>query len=239
MAPDGRRRSGEALGHLAELEPNLVAGEEPGLGSLGKRDSRAHQKRLDARDRGLHGLRDLVVGERVDLAQEKGGPLGLRQLLDVGHDLAELLALVDRVGGAGSAVALEHVHRVLARRGWTAQVVEAAVARDPVEPRPGVDRAIVRQHRVVGRREHLLEHVLGVLGGAEHVPAEGHEPRLVAVHQRLEGRRVAAAGERDQPLVGLQPEEGRAPRQRGQAGRVLESGGFQGEGRPCPTAQTA
>ena len=46
-----------------------------------------------------------------------------------------------------------------------AQVVERAVARDPVQPRAHVDLAVVREHRVEGGREDLLQHVLGVLPG--------------------------------------------------------------------------
>jgi hypothetical protein len=48
------------------------------------------------------------------------------------------------------------------------------------------------------------------------VPAEREQPRLVALHQRLKGAVVAAAGESDQPLVGLQPEERGTPGERGQ-----------------------
>jgi hypothetical protein len=50
------------------------------------------------------------------------------------------------------------------------------------------------------------------------VAAEGEQPRLVALHERLERAVVASPRERDQPLVALKPEERRAPgkcRQRG------------------------
>ncbi|HEX4806575.1 MAG TPA: RNA polymerase sigma factor, partial [Conexibacter sp.] len=49
--------------------------------------------------------------------------------------------------------------------------------------------------------EDLLEHVLGVLAGAEHVAAEGQEPRLVALNEGLEGALVALARERYEALV--------------------------------------
>jgi hypothetical protein len=123
---------------------------------------------------------------------------------------------VNGVGRRGAAVALEHVHRVLARGLRPAQMVQGAIARDPVQPGTRVDRPLVRADRVEGGREDLLEHVLGVLLRAEHVPAECEQPRLVALHQRLEGAVVPAAGERDQPLVGLQPEERGTPGQGGQ-----------------------
>ena len=106
------------------------------------------------------------------------------------------------------------VHRVHADRGGAAQVVERAVARDPVQPRPHVDLALVGEHRVEGGGEDLLQHVLGVLARAEHVAAEGQQARLVARAERLEGGVLAAAGERDQALVGLQAQQ----RQTGRAG---------------------
>ena len=99
-----------------------------------------------------------------------------------------------------------------------AQVVERAVARDPVEPRPHVDRPLVGDHRVEGGGEDLLEHVLGVLARAEHVPAEGEQARLVAGDERLEGGLVAAPGQRDEPLVGLQPQQRRGAAEAVRAG---------------------
>ena len=200
----------QPLGDLAELDPDLVAGQQPRLGRLGQRDPRAHEQRLDARHRRLHRLGDLLVGERVHLAQHQRGALGLRQLVDVADEQAELLALVDLVGGAGAVLGEVDVHRVDADRLGAAQVVEAAVARDPVQPGPDVDRAVVGEHRVEGGGEHLLQHVLGVLARAEQVAAEGEQARLVARDERLEGGVVAAAHERDQPLVGLQAQQRRA-----------------------------
>ena len=130
-----------------------------------------------------------------------------------------------------AAVALEDVHRVLAGVLRAAKVVQAAVARDPVEPRARVDRPVVGDHRVERRGEDLLEHVLGVLGRAEHVAAERQQPRLVALDERLERAVLAAPDEGDQLLVALEPKQRRAARERGQACRcgVVQSGGFQGE----------
>jgi hypothetical protein len=70
---------------------------------------------------------------------------------DVAHDVADLCALVSEVLARDAAAALEHVHRVLpVRVGRTSQVVETAVARDPVEPGPCDDRPLVGDHRAVG-----------------------------------------------------------------------------------------
>ena len=89
-----RRTGGEtpahqALGDLAELLADLLAGQLARLGGLGQRDAGAHEQRLDRRDGRLHRLGDLLVGERVDLAQQQRGALGLGQLLDVADELAE------------------------------------------------------------------------------------------------------------------------------------------------------
>jgi hypothetical protein len=189
---------------------DLVAGQQARLGRLGQRYTRAHEQRLHAGHRGVHGLGDLVVGKGVDLAQQQCGALGLRQLLDVGDDVAELLALMHRVGRGRAAVALEHVHRVLPGRLWAAQVVQAAVTCDPVEPGARVDRPVVGADRAEGRGEDLLQHVLGVLLRAEHVAAEGEQPRLVALDERLEGAVVPATNKRHEPLVALEPKQGRA-----------------------------
>ena len=111
-----------------------------------------------------------------------------------------------------------------------AQVVQAAVARDPVEPRARVDRPVVGEHRVERGGEDLLQHVLGVLGRAEHVAAEGEQPRLVALEERVEGAVVAAPDERDQLLVALEPEQGRPPGERGPGAVDLEHALPQGDG---------
>ncbi len=75
--------------------------------------------------------------------------------------------------------------------------------------------------------EDLLEDVLRVFARPEHVAAEREQPRLVALHERLEGAVMAAPHERDELLVGLKPEQGRAARERGEPCSVLECGRFQ------------
>ena len=154
---------------------------------------------------------DLLVGHRVHLAQQQRRALGLGQLADIGEELAELLAVVDLLRGRGRLDRRHHVHRFLGVGGRFAQVVEAAVAGDPVEPRAQVDLALVGEHRPVGVDEDLLQDVLGVLGGAEHLAAEAEQAALVAVDDRLEGAGVAGAGHRDQMFIALKLEQRRAP----------------------------
>ena len=217
-------RAGPALepfGDLGELDPDLVAGEQAGLGGLGQGDARADEQRLHAGDGRLHRLGDLLIGQGVHLAQDERGLLGLGQLVDVADQQPELLALVDLVRGGGAVLGEVVVHRVHADRLGAAQVVEAAVARDPVQPRADVDRPVVGEDRVEGRGHDLLEHVLGVLARAEQVAAERHQPRLVRRHQHLEGGGVAPAQERDQPLVGLKAQQ-RGPPVQSDSARVFQ-----------------
>ena len=237
VAADRRGRAREALGDRAELDADLVAGQQPRLGGLGERHAGAHEQRLHRRDRGLHRLGDLLVGERVDLAQQQRGALRLGQVLHVGDQEPELLALVHLVGGGEAALGEVHVHRVHADRGRAAQVVERAVARDPVQPRAHVDLALVGEDRVVGGREDLLQHVLRVLLGGEHVPAERQQARLVAGDERLERVLVAAPDERDQALVGLQPQQRRASMESGYGAGLVYGRGFHAE-LPVPPGST-
>ena len=218
VAAHGRARAAQALGDLAELVADLLAGQQPRLGRLGERHAGAHEQRLDRRHRGLHRVGDLLVGERVDLAQQQRGALRLGQVLDVGDEEPELLALVDLVRGGRAALGQVDVHRVDPDGLGAAQVVQRAVARDPVQPRPHVDRPVVGEHRVERGGEDLLQHVLGVLARGQHVAAERQQPRLVAGDQRLEGRLIPAPNERDEPLVRLQSEQWRASVKAGRAG---------------------
>ena len=203
----------QSLGNLRQLDTDLVTGQQPGLGGLGERYPRAYQQRLDAGDRRLHRLGDLLVGQGVHLAQDERRLLGLRKLMDVADEQPELLALVDLVGGAGAVLGKVVIHRVDADRLDSAQMIEAAVAGDPVQPGPDVDWPVVGENRVERGGQDLLEDVLGVFAGPQEVAAEGHQARLIPGHQDLERRHVAAPEHRDQPIVGLQPEQGRAPMQ--------------------------
>lgn len=83
-------------------------------------------------------------------------------------------------------------------------MVEGAVSRQPVKPGTQGNRTRVREDGVVGRHEDLLEHVLGILGGTEHLPAERPQACLIALDERVEGAGMAPADERDQLLVALE-----------------------------------
>ena len=202
---------GDALGRLGELEPNLVAGQLARLTRLGQGDAGPDEQGFDAGDGRIHRLGDLLVAHRVDFAEQQGRTLGLGKVADVGEQVAELLAVLDVLVGRHPVHMGMGVHGVLAVGGRLAKVVETAVPGDPIEPGLHRYRPLVGDHRVVGGHEDLLQNVLGVLGRAQHLAAEAEESRLVALDQRVEGVLVALAGQRDEVLVILEAEKGRAP----------------------------
>ena len=126
-----------------------------------------------------------------------------------------------------------HVHRVLSERGGASQVVERAVARDPVQPGTHVDLALVAEHGIEGSGENLLQNVLGVLARAEHVPHKGQQTRLVASAEHLEGGVLAATRERDQSLVRLQAQQRRGPPQVARGAGMCECGDLHGGSTPA------
>ena len=119
----------QALGDLAELQADLLAAELARLGGLGEGDPGAHQQRLDARHGRLHRVGDLLVGERVDLAQHQRRALRLGQMLDVVDQLAELsrrmtFSLVDMPASA-KWVSIESTPTAVARRRWLSERLRA------------------------------------------------------------------------------------------------------------------
>ena len=116
---------------------------------------------------------------------------------------------MDLLGGSAFVGHRNHVHRLLRVGLGLAQVVEGAVAGDPVKPGPQVDLSVVGDHRLVGVDEDFLENVLGILCRTDHLAAETQQPRLIAVDDDVEGAGVSAPDQSDQLLVTLELEQGR------------------------------
>jgi hypothetical protein len=93
--------------------------------------------------------------------------------VDVRHEQSELFAPLHQVGGCRPVVREVDVHRVSRDRIIAPEVVQAAVASDPVQPGAQVNGTRVGNDCLERGREHLLENILGVLGAAEEVATEG------------------------------------------------------------------
>ena len=161
---------------------------------------------------------EVGVGHAVDLAHQQRGALLLGQPADVLDQAREVLAplrLLDRVVQRLA----RHLEDLGRRRRRAAQVVDAAVVGDPVQPGAQVDLALVGAQRAVGADEHVLHHVLGVLAraGGEHLAHVGEQPLAVAVVDRAERVVAAGAEQGEQLLVGAQPQQRSAERNPAQA----------------------
>ena len=165
--------------------------------------------------RHAEGERDLLVAATLELAQQDGVALALRERLDRHQHVAQPLAALERLVGPLDAV--DALVQLVVAQAAVAQSVERRVVRDPVQPGPQVELRAVAVHRLVGLHERLLHHVLGALRRqqARHV---AHQRAAVALDDRLEGRLGPGADEVHQALVRLRGEHGPA----GQPGWVKE-----------------
>ena len=116
----------------------------------------------------------------------------------------------------GSCSGVRDISKISAAGGiGPAQLVDAAVVGDAVEPGAHVHRAVVGAQGAVGAHEHVLQHVLGVLAraGREHLAHVGEQPLAVAVVDDAERLVVAGAEQRDELLVGAQAQQRAAERE--------------------------
>ena len=116
VTPGRGAQLGQALGRFTQLEADVLTAHLARLGGLGQRDARPHEQRLHRGHRGLHRVGDLLIGERVDLAQQQSGALRLGQLVHVGDQLAEALAADHPIAGREPVLGEMDIHRVDADR---------------------------------------------------------------------------------------------------------------------------
>ena len=200
-----------------------------GLGGLDEPEPRAHEQRLDGGHRDVERVGEVGVGHAVDLAHEQRRALLLGQAADVGDQAAQVLAplrVLERVVQRGA----RHLEDVRGGRHRAAQVVDAAVVGDAVEPRAHVDGALVGAQGAERADEDVLQHVLGVLARLrrEHLPDVGEQPLAVAVVERVEGLVRPGAEEREQLIIGPQAQQRRRDREARQARRGAKGRGFHG-----------
>ncbi len=144
------------------------------------------------------------MGDVARLGEDERGALVVGQLVEVAQDVAEVLAALDD----GAEMLRLRLGRVLERAlAPGAQDGEAAVAGDRVEPRAQLDALVRADELAVGRHERVLDGVLGLLEGADHVAAEREDAAMVAVVDGLERRLGAGTDELDEAIVGGEAEQ--------------------------------
>ena len=191
-------RGDELLAHQCARGPATDL--ELGEAHTGAMDQRSH-RRL-----GQPQLsRELRMANAVKLAPDERVALVLRQHREVAEQLAQARTALGgnrRLLMDGRRDALtgdRQVHRVGPH---AAQLVQAAVADQAVEPRAQIDRAFVAKQRAVGAQQRLLDDVLSdAVLTAEYALGKAHQPRPVALADRVEGPSVAPAQRGDQALV--------------------------------------
>ena len=154
------RRSDAAAQHR-ELLLDLPAVGVARRARARQRLARLEHQRLDLVLAHAQRPADLLVAQGTELGQDERGPLVLGQALQVGEQLAQVLAPLD-LGrepldrGLGNVV-----EGALLLAG--AQDGQAAVAGDGVEPRLELDRLVAADEVAVGGDERVLDGVLGLL----------------------------------------------------------------------------
>ena len=209
-----------------EVGADLVARRVAGLGGLHEAQAGAHQERLDRRDADVVGLGELGVAQALELAHEQGRALLLGQPPHIGHQPAQVLAPLGLLEGVGQRRPAHVVHVGRGRR-RPAQLIDAAVVRDAVQPRAQGDRTIVGPHGAVGTQEDVLQRVLGVGARAgQHLPHISEQALPVTIVDDPKGLVVAGPEQRHQLVVGPQPKERRVEGDATDAQRCLKSRGF-------------
>ena len=219
-------RADAAIEGVGEVRADLDARGVARLDGLDEPDPCAHEQRLHRLQRDAERLGELRVAQAVHLAHEQRRALLLGQPADVGDQAAQVVAAL----GVGRRVVqrpargLEEVDR---GRHGLAQMVDAAVVRDAVQPGAQRHRAVADAQRGVGAQEDVLQRVLGVLArAAEHLAGVDEQPLAVAVVDDAEGRVVAGAEEGDELLVGSQPQQRRRDRDPVECGGCSERSGL-------------
>ena len=143
------------------------------------------------RDAQLAG--ELVVAEPVQLPPQQRVPLRRRERGDVGQQALDRVALLEHRVRCRREHALRHVGVVGHRReARAAELVQAAVADEPVQPGGEADGRVVAAERAMGADQRLLDDVLGELATApEDARGVPLEPLRVALVDELERGLVA------------------------------------------------
>ena len=181
--------------------PYLRAGALPRRAAAHQPLPRLEDQRLDVLASHVEHARDLGVRVVPELEQHERSALVVRQPLDVLDEFPQLLAACDQARRTVELRTLDDdrvAAGVLANR---AQLREAAIARDRVEPRAQRVGAPTAAERLVRRGERQLQRVLSPFTTPQHVHAEAEQASPVPVDDLLKRALVPRADEREELLV--------------------------------------
>src|SRR5436190_5294131 len=235
VAPRAAAGAYALVGRGRDVEADVAARGVARLDRLDQADPRADQQRLHGRHRDRQRVGQLLVGQALHLAHQQRRALLVGQPPHVVDEPAQVLAplgLLERVQQRRPARDVEQVHRGGHR---PAQLVDAAVVRDLVEPRAKRHRAVVGPQRPVGAQEDVLHRILGVRArSGQHLARISEQTVAVALVDDLGRVLVALPEERYKLLIGSQPQE--RDRDSVETGGCVDACGFQEGSPPTVTA---
>lgn len=158
-------------------------------------------ERLDLGPPHADDVRDLLVGVVAHLEQDQRRTLVVGQSTDLVDHVAKILSALNLVRQIHAPV----LQVVLPRLGVVAgaDLGQASVARDRVQPGPQHDLIRALAHRPVGGHQSQLKRILGRFAAAEHVRAEREQATRVAVVDLFERSLNPSADRHHQLLIGL------------------------------------
>ena len=143
----------------------------------------------------------------AEFEQYKRGALIGGQPLNILDDLAQLLSAREQARGTVECGTISAHPFAVRNLATSAQLRQAAVARNRVQPRPQRTVAPTAAKRPERRDERQLQRVLAPLAASQHVRAETEQRGTVTIENLLEGLIVPGRDPRRKPLV-TQPASG-------------------------------
>jgi hypothetical protein len=172
----------------------------------------ADEHRFDRWNRQVEGLGQLGVAHSAQLAHQQRRSLLFGEPADVHNQATQVLLLLGRghrvADGGSKRFGLEADHR---RR--PPNLIDTAVVRHAIEPRPQGQFSVVRAKARERPHEDVLQRVLGILARAgQHLPHIREQPRPVTVVDGAKGLVVACTKQLDELLVRTKPKQRRPNR---------------------------
>lgn len=187
--------------HHRELLADIAARMLPGGPAPHQRLARLEDERLDLLGPDSQHGGDVLLRVVSELEEDKRGALIGGQALHVIEHLAQVLTALDLVGEALESRMISGELVDADRLAAGAQLRQAPVARDRVQPGPQRDAVRAMAQGAIRRDERQLQRVLGGLTATEHVGAERQDAPRVPVVDLLERRGIACPHARDQLIV--------------------------------------
>jgi hypothetical protein len=182
---------------LADLSACVLAGIE----RLREADARPHEQRLDRGDRHAKRFRQVRVGHPAELTHQQCRALVIWQAADVGDQRPQRVTTLDldhRIAGRRP----NQLQDLGAGGSWPPQIVDAAIVRHPVQPRPQCELPVGCPQAGIGADEDVLKSVLRVVARAgQHLPRVGEQSLAIAVVDDAKGVLAASPEQGDQLLV--------------------------------------